>query len=130
MFDTTKLREIERAYGLRSPRALRAAVVELSELIREPEFQTAFPDARLITTFQEVLVARRDGVPEWLVPLMVVGRHPDIEWYVYHPEGCFLRWWRIGSDVTCFRHRDDAAGWRGLAPFIQWCRECCASVAC
>lgn len=127
MFDTTNLREIERACRLRHPRAFRAAIVELSELIDEPEFQRAFPDARLIRTLPEVLAARREGVPDWLVPLMVVGRYPDIEWYVYHPEGCFLRWWRVGHDVTCFRHRDEVAGWRGLAPFMEWCRASCAS---
>ena len=75
----------------------------------------------------EVLAARREGVPDWLVPQKVVGRYPDIEWYVYHPEGCFLRWWRVGHDVTCFRHRDEVAGWRGLAPFMEWCRASCAS---
>jgi hypothetical protein len=128
MFDTTRLREIEHACRLRSPRIFRAAIAELSDLVDEPEFQAAFPDARLIATLPEVFAAHREGVPDWLVPLMVVGRHPEIEWYVYHPDGCFLRWWRVGHDVTCFRHRDEVAGWRGLTSFLGWCREYCASV--
>ncbi len=73
--------DIARGFGFHCPQTLISAIYELALFSQTAAFQKSFPNGRLISSGEDIRIARLSGLPHHLLPFLQDKQPEHIDYY-------------------------------------------------
>lgn len=120
---TKDFEQIQSECGFTYPPSFLEAIPAFADLVSDPSFNAAFPDARLCLG-PEIHAARRDGVPNRLIPFLLQSRRSHNDYYCFEAGNM-----KAESPVAAYAIHAVVHRWDSFPAFLKWVDEQIAQAA-